>query len=259
MKKLFPLTAIVCFFAVSFLFSPVHADELDNLRQNLKDCNSESCRDAIQSEAEQISDAAGKQFKDDFFLMGNEISIRHCRSMVQETLYHMEKIKSYYNFKDVFHLTKLKKLKENRDRMKRGQLSSEDFSRVSRQVEAQYESDIRASQDFVDEKALRMKELCENLNQTAEYIRDNLRLRQERLSEALNTDVISLKSEPVWQAFESNSGDGRKIRDAILLAPGNTGKNVIDCMTGMFSRFGLPKAGYIFSPELIENIINRDQ
>ncbi len=227
MKKLFPLTAIVCLFTVSFLFSPSYADELDDLRQNLKDCNSESCRDVIQSEAEQISDVAGKQFKDDFFLMGNEISIRHCRSMIQEMLYHMEKIKSYYNFKDVFHLTKLKKLKENRDRMKRSQLSSEDFSRISRQAQAQYESDIKASQDLVDEKVLRMKELCENLNQTAEYIRDNLRLKQERLSEALNTDVISLESKPVWQAFESNSGDGRKIRDAIFMATGDAGKNVI--------------------------------
>ena len=185
MKKLVFAMVIVCVTVTFFTPSSGIADELENLKQSLKDCNSGSCLENLQNKAEQIFDRVGKNFDNDFVEISNEISINHCRSLIQEMFYHMKTLKSYYNFKNVFYLKELKKLKENRARLDREKITSNDFNRMTRQIEEQYKDDIEASQNFVNDKIWRLQGLCDNLNGNVETTQGRVRLKSGTLSESL--------------------------------------------------------------------------
>ncbi|MCP4109868.1 MAG: hypothetical protein GY749_30840, partial [Desulfobacteraceae bacterium] len=199
MKKLIIFTVFTA--GILCLISISHADDLDDLKQKIKTCDSETCREDLQKEAEQVFEVAGGSFKDDFVYMGNDISLNHCQSIIREIFYHMEKMKSYHNFKNVFYFKKLKSLKENRDRLKRGKISADDFARLNRQVEEQYNHDINASQEFIDEKAMRLKELCGNLRHNTDSVLANVRIRNEMLSDELKQKILFLKNEKIWMDF----------------------------------------------------------
>ena len=257
MKKLVFAMVILCVTVTFFTPSLSIADELESLKQSLKDCNSGSCLENLQNKAEQIFDRVGKNFDDDFVMISNEISINHCRSLIQEMFYHMKTLKSYYNFKNVFYLKELKKLKENRARLDREKITSNDFNRMTRQIEEQYKDDIEASQNFVNDKIWRLQGLCDNLNGNVETTQGRVRLKSGTLSESLKERVLSLRNETIWVEFESNSKEGKKIEDAIRLASNSAGNGLIPSLKGIFSGFESSMTGAVFSTTLIESLVEK--
>ena len=235
------------------------AEDMEALKQELKDCNDEACKEKLQNDAEEIFDAAGRKFNDNFVTMGTEIVVKHCHSLIQEMFYHMQKVKSYYNFKDVFYLKKLKELKKNRDKFDRQKISEQDFTRTKTQAEAQYKQDIRESQDFIDEKVMRLKELTQNLSDNVDSITGTARVKKESIPGSLKQIVLRLKNDPVWIDF-NDPNEGRKIREAILLASHDNGKEILPRLRGIFSGFDSGvRTGTVFSDTLMEEMENTNQ
>jgi hypothetical protein len=251
-------TALLICMVCSF-YSAAFADDLAYLKQTIKDCNNEECQKQLQEEAEQIFDRAGADFNDDFLLVGTEISLNHCRSLMEEILYHLKRIKPYYHYANVFYLKKLKRLKENRERHDRGEISADDFNRINRQIDEQYTHDISESQEFIDSKVARLHELCDNLNQNIESVYGNLRVQGRKLPESMRASLLSLQNEPIWREFASNGKEGKKIIKAIESASKNAGKGVVPCLRSMFSGFDPSAAswGTIFPPALVDKLVKK--
>jgi hypothetical protein len=254
MKRLIFFIAIATA-AICASWSPASASDADYLREKLINCpRGEDCDQALQQEAEEIFDRVGNRFDDDFVNMGNEISVNHCKSLIEEMLYHMEKLKPYYNFKDVFYLEKLQKLKKNRGRFDAGEIAKADFERISAQIDIQYKDDIRESQEFIDGKVLRLKELCSTLNQTVGSVQDTARVKGRPVDESLQKSVLNLRQNKTWSEFESGSREGQKIEKSISMASNNMGKDLVHCLKGMFAGFEAPMEGVIFSVDLIHRL-----
>ena len=241
--------------AIFAFWSPASASDADDLREKLINCPvGEDCEQALQQEAEEIFDRVGDRFDDDFVQMGNEISVNHCKSLIEEMLYHMEKLKPYYNFKDVFYLEKLQKLKKNRYRFDAGEITKADFERTSSQIDLQYKDDIRESQDFIDGKVLRLKELCNTLNQTVGAIQSTVRVKGHPIDESLQESVLNLRQNKTWSEFESRTREGQKIEKAISMASNDMGRDLVLCLNGMFAGFEASMAGAIFPVDLIHRL-----
>ncbi len=254
MKRLIFFIAIAMA-ATCASWSPASASDADDLREKLINCpRGEDCEQALQQEAEEIFDRVGNRFDDDFVHMGNEINVNHCKSLIGEMFYHMEKLKPYYNFKDVFYLEKLQKLKDNRGRLDAGEIPKADFERLSIQIDEQYKDDLKESQTFIDEKVLRLKELCGTLNDNVGSIQSTTRVKEHPMDESLQKSVLDMRQNKIWSEFESGSREGQKIEKAISLASNNMGKDLVQCLKGMFAGFEAPMEGVIFSVDLIHRL-----
>jgi len=246
----------ICFaFITALIPGTLMAQSMEDLKQRLKDCNDPECREVLQDESEKIFDAAGKNFGDDFASLGNRITGRHCESVVDELIYHMDKIKTYHNFGNVFYLKKLKKLKENRVRFDRKEISNADFTRMSNQIEEQYTHDMHESQDFIDYKVQRMKELCSVFHQNMESFQTGEPGKNGGKPRFEKDSISGLRKNKIWQEFENNlSKEGQNIRQAILLASNNAGEELITCLDGMFYNADAPQKGKIFSDDLVDSL-----
>jgi len=251
------ITLFVVWAIVSFLPANVWSDDLSQLKQQLKSCNDASCKETIQMEAENIFNRVGKVFNDDFAEISNKISIHHCHSIIKEIFYHMDKIKDYYNYKDVFLIKKLKRLKQNRDKLDIKKIAMNDFNRLNKRVEEQYKHDLKESQDFIDDKVLRLTELCENLQRNLESIQGNLELKDKQLSYRLRSRIVELQNDKTWQAFSHNPKESKKMKEAIHLASNNSGQQLIPKLENIFSGFASSTGNTIFPDDLIIKLVRK--
>jgi len=258
MKKITFISLILMTF---LLYSPLIAetDNLHSLKQRIKSCSKDdpSCKETLQIEAEEIFRKVGKNFNDDFASIGNQISAKHCESLINEIFYHMDKLKDYHNYKDIFLLKKLKKIKENRVRLDQNKININDFNRLNQRAEEQYKNDIKSSQDFIDDKVMRITELCDNLNRNVESIQDNLDAHEKKFSKNLLQRIMELKNHKVWRDFTHNPKERNKIKKAILCASNNSGDKLLFRIEGIFSGFALSGNETIFPTELINRIAKK--
>jgi len=232
-------------------------DKINALKRQLKDCDNAECKQNLQHEAESIFSKIGRNFTDDFSGISNQISVNHCHSLIREIFYHMDRLKVYYNYKDVFFMKKLKKLKENRDRLDLKKISSDDFQRLNNRVEAQYKKDIQESQDFIDDKVIRLIELCDNLNRNIESIQENLNVNGKQLKEGLTKKILDLQNNKIWQEFVSNEKECKKIESSIKLASNNAGDKLIPRLKSIFQGFNSSTGNTIFPVSLLKNLMKK--
>jgi predicted Holliday junction resolvase-like endonuclease len=231
--------------------------QLNLLKRQLKSCNDKDCLQSIQQESESIFNRVGKHFNDDFSGISNQISVNHCHSLVCEIFYHMERLKVYYNFKDVFFMNKLKKLKDNRDRFDSKKLSIEDFERLNQRAEEQYKDDIQSSQHFIDDKVFRLMELCDNLSRNLESIQGSLEMNNRRLNNELTAKILELQNESIWRDFINSSKESKKIEGAIRLASNNAGDKLIPRLKSIFVGFSTSTGNAIFPTALLQRIVKK--
>ncbi|CAN2042941.1 exported hypothetical protein [Candidatus Magnetomoraceae bacterium gMMP-15] len=258
MKKLIFIISVISLSVAFVMPSLAQDDDMEAMIREIKTCKStdQACLDKLQKDSGRIFDSASKNFDDNFMEMSNDISVKHCRSLISEMFYHMKKLKPYYNFKRVFYLKKLEKLKENRKRIDHEEISSDDYERINRQIEEQYKNDIKESQDFIDNKVIRLQELCDTLNHTLESIQEGSRVKDSDLSEYARQSILSLQNETIWREFQSNSKEGKKIHTAIKYASNNAGNTLIQRLQGIFKGFDNSIGGAIFPAALIKRLIN---
>jgi len=249
----------IMFFIICFIYCfpqiCLSSDNLRDLRKQLKSCNDKSCLSYIQQESESIFNKVGKHFNDDFSGISNQITINHCHSLIREILYHMDRLKTYYNFHDVFFMEKLKKLKENRDRFDFKKISADDFQRLNKRAEEQFKDDIQESQDFIDEKVLRLIELCENLSRNLESIQNNLEMNKRRLNSDLTNKILDLQNERIWQEFIHNTKESNKIEGAIKLASNNLGDQLMPRLRSIFLGFSSSTGNSVFPTALLQRLM----
>jgi hypothetical protein len=256
MKKI--RLAIILYIAAIFLILPLAlADQVDDLRQKMKDCQNGACTKQLQNETEEIFQKVSSNFNEEFAKIGKDITAKHCYSLIQEMFYHMEKLKLYSNYKDVFYLKKLKKLKLNRERIDRGEITLNDFKRLNKQVETQYQHDVQASQAFVDANVSRLHALLDNFNQNVEYLKGIDRMEDRSTLNSSVENITTLSNEKVWQDFISDSNEGNKIKTAILSASNNSGEDLIPKLKAMFSYLGNKEHGMLFRHDLISTLVNK--
>jgi len=232
-------------------------DHLNALKRQLKSCNDKNCLHDIQQESESIFNRVGKHFNDDFSGISNQISVNHCHSLISEIFYHMGRLKVYYNFKDIFFMNKLKKLKDNRDRFDSKKLSLDDFERLNQRAEEQYKHDIQSSQDFIDDKVFRLIELCDNLSRNLESIQGSLEMKKRKLESELTAKILELQNEKIWRDFINSSKESKKIEGAIRLASNNIGVQLIPRLKSIFLGFSTSTGNSIFPTALLQRIVKR--
>jgi hypothetical protein len=234
---------------------PAGADEINTLKQQIKECNNEACKQALKNEAGQIFDAVGKEFDDDFTGLGNDICVNFSRSIFSEIVYHLDRIKPYYNFADVFELERLKKLQENKISYDRKAIGIKEFNRMKTQIQTQYQQDMKESQDFIDFKVARLKVLCRQFHDNLNAIRIRMAGKGNDIPELVKQQILELKDDQVWQEFEGARGQGKKFYQALMLASGNAGTEVLNCMHNMFPAAVHPKGtDKVFSGDLVDRI-----
>ena len=205
----------------------------------------------MEAETSKILDRVSNSFdQTNFVELGSDISVRHCASLVQEILYHMDKVKPYSNFKDVFYMIKLKELKANRTKFDRGEISQADYNRINSKIEAQYNHDTAQSQDLLDEKADRLMVLCNTLGQNVDALRKSARVRGEGLNDERKEKIMRFANDPAWKDFSSQNREGEKIRKALTLASNDMGSRLIPQLENLFSPFS-PHDGKIFNEDLV--------
>jgi len=247
---------IIVFISISiFTLERPYAQNLSALKSQLKGCNDESCKKALQQESEHIFHIVGKHFNNNFSQISNDISITHCQSIINEIFFHMSKLKPYYNYKDVFLLKKLKQLKEYRDKYDQKKIDSTDFQRLVSKTEKQHNHDLEESQEYIDEKVGRMLELCENLRDNLDAIDGQPGQKGSRLPYYLKSKITVLQSNPTWQEFEQRPKESKKIRSAILLASNHSGNKLIPKLESIFSTVASSTGGIVFPKELINRLI----
>ena len=254
-KYILSISVFLCIF--SLMPGNIMATDLNELKRQLKSCNDESCKSNLQQEAEGVFQAVGKNFNDNFSNISNNIVMDHSRSIIREIFYHMNKIKPYHNYKDVFLFKKLKKLKEYRDRFEQRKIDSSDFNRLKDRAENQYKHDIAESQDFIDDKVLRLRELCDNLNTNADSVQGLLDQKQDKLPNYLTSSILSLQQDKVWQDFAQNTAEGQKIRNAMLKASNDAGLELIARLEGIFSSFVSSTGGGVFPADLLNRLAEK--
>jgi len=258
MNKTFKYLIAAIFFL--YALSSTNSMALDNisiLKNQLKRCNNENCKRELQQVSDTIFQNVGKNFNDNFTNISNDISINHCQSIIREIFYHMNKLKPYHNYKNVFLLKKLKKLKKYRDKLEQKKIDSNDFSRMVSRIDKQYLNDLKESQEFIDEKVSRMMELCVNLRDNLDEIFNNPDQKGHTLPSYLTTRITDLQNNPIWQDFEYKPRESKKIRDSILHASDNSGDKLIPKLESIFSAFASSTGGNVFPVELIHRLIKK--
>ncbi len=257
MRSIIVAICIMIFLAGAFPV-PAGADEIDTLKQQIKDCNNDACKQALEKEAGQIFDAAGREFDDDFTGLGNDICVNFSRSIFNEIVYHLDRLKPYSNFVDVFELERLKELQKNKISYDRRDIGINEFNRVKSQIQTQYQQDMKESQDFIDFKVARLKVLCRQFHDNLNTIRIRMTGKGNDIPEPVKQQILEMRDDPVWQEFEMGvCGKGKKIYQSLMLASGNAGTEVLTCMHNMFPAAGHPKgADKVFSGDLLDRIQN---
>ena len=252
------ITAIVCLFVLS-LENTMALDNISILKSKLKRCNNndENCKRELQQMSDTIFKNVGKNFNNNFMHISNDISINHCHSIIKEIFYHMSKLKPYHNYKNVFLLKKLKKLKQYRDKLDQQKIDSNDFNRMITRTEKQYLNDLRESQDYIDEKVSRMAELCQNLKDNLDAIYNSPDQKDKNIPGYLISRITDLQNDPIWQDFDRKPSESKKIRDAILYASKKSGTKLIPKLESIFSIFASSTGGVVFSPELVNRLIKK--
>lgn len=254
MKKI--LSIFLMFLTVTICLTPsyVQADEIENLTQRIKNCNDRPCLEKMELEAEKINDAAAGSFSNDFAALGNDITVNHCGSILDELFYHMEMIRPYSNFTNVFYLKKLKKLTENKERLVQQEINNATFEKIKKNIENTYNKDMLQAQNFVDYKVVRMKELCGIFRQNLESVRTSMVTKGSEIPESLKEKILHMKQAKIWKEFETGTPEGENIRQAILLSSNHAGKELLTCMGSMFSGLSSKSKGRVFSNRLVEKI-----
>ncbi len=224
------------------------------LKTRLKDCTSPECRQELQGEAQQIFDAAGRSFGDDFTGTGNEIIMKHMDSLTDELFYHLEKIKYYSRFRDINRLEKLKKLKKNHIGFQQGSVTEAEFTRNVKRIEQEARSRDKSDQEFVDHKVQRMSTLCSSFKDNRENLKARAFGKQARMNDSLNRRMNGYKENPVWKAFVSGADAGKRMRSAIRLASKEEGDFLLKCMGGMFVTATSGKPGGPLSSDVVDQL-----
>jgi len=232
-------------------------DNMSILKSQLKRCKDENCKRELQQTSDTIFQNVGKNFNNNFMHISNEISINHCHSIIKEIFYHLSKIKPYHNYKNVFLIKKLKKIKQYGDKLDQQKIDSNDFNRMVSRTEKQYENDLKESQEYIDEKVARMLELCQNLKDNLDAIYNNPDQKGNNLPDYLKTRITDLQNDPIWQEFDQKPNESKKIHEAILHASKNTGTKLIPKLEGIFSVFASSTGGVVFSPDLINRLMKK--
>ena len=233
------------------LISVISSHAADTLSDTIRECNTPECLARLRTDADKSFDHVSKRFDDDMNGVKEDILLSHCESLIEETFYHMAKVKAYHNYEDIYKLRKLRELKNNQSGYKDG-ISRSEFTRRNARAEQLYLTEMADAQTFIDEKVIRMRSLCLNLQQNLESLKTSNRFSGTQMDDLMRQRVLTMETRPVWQEFINETAEGQKIRKAILRASNDDGQALLGALTHLFDGFKVRDEKFVIDPLIVE-------
>ena len=124
-------------------------------------------------------------------------------------------------------------------------------------IEVRFKADLHEAAEFVNNKTSRLQELYDNLSQNADSIKGYYSARESSLPMSDMHNILLLKDEQIWKDFEGKTKDGLKIISAIKASTEIDGHKLVPALNSMFAKFAEHKFEFVFSPDLIDALVNK--
>ena len=235
--------------------------DIDAVEASIKAPDSLEARTAMQS---QISDlrasSRGVLSSEAALETSNTIYLSHNRSLLEEAFYHLEQIVPYADFDERLYLRKLQSLKANKDRFDNSEIDQDRFETAAQRADRVYNEEVEDAHDHLAGKAARLAEICDNLEQNVEALRENLAAAQSNaMPRALTSRITALRTHQTWIDFTTPTETGWHMRRALEQAEDGEPQAIVACISKAFDAYEPDSGGVIIDRALVGELVKQSQ
>ena len=235
--------------------------DLDAVEASIKSPDSPEARTAMQAQIAALrASSSGVLSSEAALETSNTIYLSHNRSLLEEAFYHLEQIVPYADFDERLYLRKLQSLKANKDRFDHGEIDQGRFEMEARRADRVYAEELEGARDYLAGKAARLGEVCVNLEQNVEALRENLAAAQSNaMPRALTQRLTALRTHQTWIDFTTPTETGWHMRRALEQAEDSEPQAIVACISKAFAAYEPDLGGVIIDRALVGNLIKQSE
>ena len=238
------------------------ASDIDAIEAQIKAPDSPEARSATVALTKEIRKAIPAVGSREPMRAANKIWVQHNRSLLEEAFHHLNQIRPYADYEELFKIESIRSIALARDRLERNEINSAQFQNSVDEADAVYDQDVQDARTYLNEKIDRLKSICKTYGQNGEALQENLGAM--KIAEAppeLARRVIGLRSETTWLDFTGcgTSGscpldatpteNGEQMRRAITQARPADLATIVSCMATAFDAY-LPRRPDVLAEEV---------
>ena len=235
--------------------------DIDAVETSIKTPDTPESRDAMQAQIAALrASSSGVLSSAAALETSNTIYLSHNRSLLEEALYHLEQIVPYADFEERLYLQKLQSLKANKDRFDDGKISQGRFEASKGRTDQVHKEELKDARDHLAGKAARLQEICVNLDQNVEVLRENLETAKSRaMPRSLTKRITALRTHQTWIDFTTPTETGWYMRRALEQAEDSDPDAIVACITNAFAAYEEDTGGVIIDKGLVGELLKQSQ
>ena len=116
------------------------------------------------------------------------------------------------------------------------------------------------ARDYLAGKAARMAEICDNLEQNVEALRENLAAAQSNaMPRALTQRITALRTHQTWIDFTTPTETGWHMRRALEQAEDGEPQAIVACISNAFAAYEPVIGGAVIDRALVGELVKQSQ
>ena len=235
--------------------------DIDAVEASIKAPDSPEARTSMQSQIAALRASSSSVLSSEAALeTSNTIYLNHNRSLLEEAFYHLEQIVPYADFDERLYLRKLQSLKSNKDRFDHDEIDQSRFESEAQRADRVYAEELEDARNHLAGKAARLAEICDNLEQNVEALRENMAAAQSSsMPRALTRRITSLRSHQTWIDFTTPTETGWHMRRALEQAEDSEPQAIVACISNAFAAYEATPGGVIIDRALVGELVKQSQ
>ena len=262
-----PLSVVVCIGLLggslsSAVPAQAQAIDLDAVEASITAPDSSQARETMQAQIASLRESSARVLSRKAALeTSSAIYLSHNRSLLEEAFYHLEQIVPYAHVDERLYLRKLQSLKANKERFDEGAIGRSRFEAEAQRADRVYAQEREEAREYLADKAARLSEICDNLGQNVEALRENLDVAAGSggIPRALTGRIMALRANQAWLDFTTPTETGREMRRALEQAPDGEPQAILACLSEAFAAYEVTEVGVVIEPGLVEEIVGQSQ
>ena len=263
--------AVLCAgLAVGAATSPVRAQpteiDIDAVEASIKAPDSAESSEAMQAQTAALR-ASSRGILSSKAALGtsNTIYVSHNRSLLEEAFYHLEQMVPYADYEERLYLQKLQSLKANKTRYDNREIDHRRFEVAAQRADRVYKEELEDARDYLAGKAARLMDICLNLDQNVDVLRENLDAAQSTsLPRALMQRITALRTHQTWLDFTTPTETGWHMRRALDLGAQELEEDIdphaiVACVTNAFAAYEVAPGGPVIDTPLVKELVRQSK
>ena len=235
--------------------------DINTVEASIKSPDSPEARTAMQAQIASLRASSSSVLSSEAALeTSNTIYLSHNRSLLEEAFYHLEQIIPYADFDERLYLRKLQSLKANKGRFDQGEIDRSRFETEAQRADRIYAEELEDARDYLAGKAARLAEICDNLEQNVEALRENLAAAQSNaIPRAMTQRITAFRTHQTWIDFTTPTETGWHMRRALEQAEDGEPQAIVACISNAFAAYQPDTGGVVIDRALVGELVKQSQ